>query len=160
MRNCSMNKIVKYAIEIVVILVILLAAFYGISKINTSLTRNNQKEILVTFEAQNLEEDILSKVEIGDNITDNAKTTYLGKVTAVSDLYPYTKSVKDYEANTFLQAEVPNRFNRDITVSVMADVTDSAIMAGETELKIGYTIPIINEKYMLNCIVTNLTIQE
>ncbi len=155
-----MNKIVKYAIEIVVILVILLAAFYGITKINTSLTRNNQKEILVTFEAQNLEEDILSKVEIGDNITDNAKTTYLGKVTAISDLYPYTKSVENHETNTFRLAEVPNRFNRDITVSVMADVTDSAIMAGETELKIGYTIPIINEKYMLNCIVTNLTIQE
>lgn len=155
-----MNKVVKYAIEIVVILVILLAAFYGISKINTSLTRNNQKEILVTFEAQNLEEDILSKVAVGDNITDNAKTTYLGKVTAVSDPYPYTKAVKDYEANAFIQVEVPNRFNRDITVSVMADVTDSAIMAGETELKIGYTIPIINEKYMLNCIVTNLTIQE
>lgn len=155
-----MNKVVKYAIEIVVILVILLAAFYGISKINTSVTRNNQKEVLVTFEAQNLEEAILSKVEIGDNITDNAKTTYLGKVVAISELYPYTTPVKNLEAKAIVQAEVPNRYNRDITVSVMADVTDSAIMAGETELKIGYTIPVINEDYLMNCIVTDMQIQD
>lgn len=155
-----MNKVIKYVIEIVVILAILLAAFYGISKINTSVTRSNQKEVLVTFEAQNLEESILSKVALDDSITDNAKTTYLGKIVAISEPYPYTKSVKNYETNTFIQAEVPDRYNRDITVSVMADVTDSAIMVGETELKIGYTIPIINEKYMLNCIVTNLEIQE
>lgn len=155
-----MNKVVKYAIEIVVILVILLAAFYGITKINTSLTRNNQKEVLVTFEAQNAEEALLSKVKAGDKITDNAKTTYLGKVEAVSELYPYTISVENQVANTFTQAEVPGRFNRDITVLVMADVTDSTIMVGETELKIGYTIPLINEKYMINSIVTNLEIQD
>ena len=155
-----MKKAIKYTIEIVVILVILLAAFYGISKINTSVTRNTQKEVLVTFEAQNAEETLLSKVEIGDNITDNAKTTYLGKVESVSELYPYTKSVNNQQTKSFVQAEVPGRFNRDITVSVMADVTDSTIMVGETELKIGYTIPLINEKYMINSIVTNLEIQD
>ncbi|MBQ7792151.1 MAG: hypothetical protein IJ367_01490, partial [Clostridia bacterium] len=64
------------------------------------------------------------------------------------------------ETNAFTLAEVPDRFNRDITVSVMADVTDSTIMVGETELKIGYTIPLINEKYMINSIVTNLDIQD
>lgn len=155
-----MKKAIKYTIEIVVILVILLAAFYGISKINTSVTRNTQKEVLVTFEAQNAEEALLSKVEVGDKITDNAKTTYLGTVETVSELYPYTKSVGNQETNAFTLAEVPGRFNRDITVSVMADVTDSTIMVGETELKIGYTIPLINEKYMINSIVTNLDIQD
>ena len=71
-----MKKVVKYGIEIVVILVILLAALYGITKINTSLTRTNQQKVLITFEAQNLEAELLSKMESGDKITDNAKTTY------------------------------------------------------------------------------------
>lgn len=155
-----MNKAVKYVIELAVILVILLAAIYGITKINTSLTRNNQKEVLITFEAQNLEADILSKAEIGDKITDNAKTTYLGEIVSISELYPYTRAVKDYENNAFIQAEVPERFNRDITVSVMADVTDSTVMAGETELKIGYTIPVINEKYLFNSVIVGMEIRE
>lgn len=155
-----MKKAVKYIIEIAVIVVILLAAVYGITKINTSLTRNNQKEVLVTFEAQNLEADILSKAEIGDKIIDNAKTTYLGKIVAISELYPHTRAVKDFESGAFIQAEVPERFNRDITVSVMADVTESTIMAGETELKIGYTVPLINEKYSLDSIITNMEIRE
>lgn len=160
MRNCCMNKVVKYVIEIIVVAVVLLAAIYGITKINTSLTRSNQKEVLITFEAQDVEEALLQKVQIGDNITDNAKTTYLGKIVALSDPYPYTDSVENYETNAYVAAEVPNRYNKDITVSAMADVTDSAIMVGETELKVGYTIPIINEKYMLSSIITHLEIKE
>ncbi len=151
-----MNKVVKYVIELFVILLVLLAAFYGISKINTSVTRNNQKEVLVTFEAQNLEAELLSKVNVGDEITDNAKTTYLGKVVSVSENRPYEKVVKDYDQKAFILSPVPDRFNKDITVSILADVTDFSVMAGETELKIGYTIPLINEKYMINSIVTNI----
>lgn len=160
MRNCCMNKVIKYVIEIIVVAVVLLAAIYGITKINTSLTRSNQKEVLITFEAQDVEEALLQKVQIGDNITDNAKTTYLGKIVALSDPYPYTDSVENYETNAYVTAQVPNRYNKDITVSAMADVTDSAIMVGETELKVGYTIPIINEKYMLSSIITHLEIKE
>ncbi|MBP3448487.1 MAG: DUF4330 family protein [Clostridia bacterium] len=155
-----MKKVVKYGIEIVVILVILLAALYGITKINTSLTRTNQQKVLITFEAQNLEAELLSKMESGDKITDNAKTTYLGEIISLSEQYPYTKSVKNYDTNSFMQVEVPNRFNRDITVAVMADVTDSSVMVGETELKIGYTIPLINEKYMVNSIITNIELSK
>ena len=155
-----MNKVMKYVFEIIVIVAILLAALYGITKINTSLTRSNQKEVLITFEAQDVEEALLQKVQIGDNITDNAKTTYLGKIVALSDPYPYTDTVENYETNAYVLAEVPNRYNKDITVSAMADVTDSAIMVGETELKVGYTIPIINEKYMLSSIITHLEIKE
>lgn len=155
-----MNKVMKYIIEIVILLLIALAAFYGITKINTSVTRNTKKEVLVTFEAQNATEDLLAKVAIGDKITDNAKTTYLGTVTKLSENRPHLRKVENYEKKAYVQAPVEGYFCKDITVSVMADITDSAIMVGETELKIGYTIPIISEKYLLNCIITDLEIKE
>jgi len=155
-----MSKVMKYVIEAIVVLAILLAAFYGISKINTSVTRNNQKTVTVTFEAQNLEEGILSKVAVGDGVSDNAKTTYLGKIISVSENRPYTKSVKNYETNQIVQSPVDGRFTKDIVVQIQADVSDFTIMAGETELKIGYTVPLINEKYMVNCIVTDIQIAE
>ncbi len=155
-----MSKVMKYVIEAIVVLAVLLAAYYGISKINTSVTRNNLKTVTVTFEAQNLEEAILSKVAVGDDVTDNAKTTYLGEIVSVSENRPYTKATKDYNTNTFVQAPVEGRYTKDIVVEIQADVSDFTVMAGETELKIGYTVPLINEKYMVNCIVTDIDIAE
>lgn len=155
-----MNKIVKYGIELLVIIVILLAAFYGITKINTSLTRNNKQDILVTFEAQNQKEDILSKVAVGDKITDNAKTTFLGEVVAVSENKPTRRSAKNYEEQAYKMTPIEGYFDKNITVAIQADVSDTAIMVGETELKIGYMIPIINEKYLLNSTVVNIEIQD
>ncbi len=155
-----MSKVMKYVIEAIVVLAVLLAAYYGVSKINTSVTRNNLKTVTVTFEAQNLEEGILSKVAVGDDVTDNAKTTYLGEIVSVSENRPYTKATKDYNTNTFVQAPVEGRYTKDIVVEIQADVSDFTVMAGETELKIGYTVPLINEKYMVNCIVTDIDIAE
>lgn len=155
-----MSKVMKYVIEAIVVLAVLLAAYYGISKINTSVTRNNLKTVTVTFEAQNLEEGILSKVAVGDDVTDNAKTTYLGEIVSISENRPYTKSVKNYDTNTIVQTPVDGRYTKDIVVEIQADVSDFTVMAGETELKIGYTIPLINEKYMVNCIVTDIKIAE
>ena len=51
-------------------------------------------------------------------------------------------------------------FDKNITVAIQADVSDTAILVGETELKIGYMIPIINEKYLLNSTVVNIEIQD
>ena len=155
-----MSKVMKYVIEAIVVLAVLLAAYYGISKINTSVTRNNLKNVTVTFEAQNLEEGILSKVAVGDDVTDNAKTTYLGEIVSISENRPYTKATKNYDTNTVVQSPVEGRYNKDIVVEIQADVSDFTVMAGETEIKIGYTIPLINEKYMVNCIVTDIEIAE
>ena len=155
-----MNKALKYGIEILVILAVVLAAIYGITKINTSLTRNNQKEVLVTFEAQSQKEELLSKIQVGDTVSDNTKTTELGKVVALSENRPFMRAAKDYENEAFIQTPVDGYFDKDITVALKADVTDTAIMVGETELKIGYMVPLINEKYMVNCTVTRIEIQE
>lgn len=155
-----MNKAVKYTIEILVLLAVLLAALYGITKINTSLTRSNQKEILVTFEAQNQPENLLSKITVDDAVSDNARTTYLGKVVSVSENRPYMASVKDYANKKFIKAPVNDRYDKDLTVAIQANVDDTSIMVGETELKIGYTIPLISEKYLVNCIVTNIEIKD
>lgn len=155
-----MSKVMKYVIEAIVVLAILLAAFYGVSKINTSVTRNNQKTVTVTLEAQNLEEPLLSKIAVGDKVSDNTKTTYLGEIISLSEARPTTRTVANYETNELQQVPVEGQFTKDIVVEIQADVTDFTIMSGETEFKIGYTIPLISDKYIVNCVVTDIQIGE
>ena len=155
-KNCVM----KYVIEIIILLVIGAVAFYGISKINPSVTRNNQKTVTVTFEAQETKESLLKKIAVGDEISDNVKNTYLGTVQALSELRPATKVVADYETKTYVEVPIEGFYTMDIVAEIQADVSDTTIMAGETELKVGYTVPIINEEYLVTCTVIDIQIAE
>lgn len=155
-----MNKILKYSIEAVVILVILGACYYGVSKIKTSITRGNEKEIAITFEVQNQESGILEKIKVGDQVTDNAKTTYLGKVFELSTLKPYKIATEDYKNEKIIQAEVNGFYNREIVIKTKAQISDKSIMIGETELKVGYVVPLKSEKYVLNSVITKIDIDE
>ncbi|MBO5408947.1 MAG: DUF4330 family protein [Clostridia bacterium] len=164
-----MNKVMKYAIEIVVIIAILLAALFGISKISPNLFPSKQsqpqlgdkyerKEILVTYEIQKKNPDILSKIKVGDEVFDYNKTSLLGEVVSVSDITPYRYLTKDYDTNSFVLTPLEGLYNRELTASVEADIFEKYIMAGATDLKIGYTIPIISENYLLNGVITKIEI--
>ncbi len=154
------NNVMKYVIEIIILLVIGVVAFYGISKINPSVTRNNQKTVTVTLEAQDVQPHILEKIAVGDAISDNVKNTYLGTIKSLSEPRPATKNIADYENNRYVQAPMEDLYLTDIVVEIQADVSDLTVMAGETELKIGYTVPLINEKYLVTSVVTNIEIAE
>lgn len=155
-----MNKILKYLIEAVVIIAILVACYYGVSKIKTSVTRSNEQDIKLTLEVQNQESDILEKIKVGDQIIDNSKTTYLGKILEISKLKPYKVVSEDYKNEKFIQAEVKGFYNREVLVKAKAQISDKSIMIGETELKVGYMIPIKSEKYILNSIITKIDIEK
>ena len=155
-----MSKVMKYVIEAIIVAAILIAAFFGISKINTSVTKNNQKTVVLTLEAQGLEENVLDKIQVGDKVSDNVKTTYLGTVKEVGEKIPYKRGVADYTNMQIVQSPVDNLYNKTIVVEVQADITDLNIAVGETELKIGYTIPLINENYLASCLITDIEIVE
>lgn len=155
-----MSKVMKYVIEAIVVLAILLAAFYGVSKINTSVTKNNQKTVVLTMEAQGLEDHIIDKIDVGDKVADNVKTTSFGAIKSVSEKRPYTRAAANYNEMKIVQSPVENLYTKDIVVEVKADITDFTIMAGETELKIGYTIPLISDDYLASCLITNIEIKD
>ena len=152
------NNVMKYVIELIVLLIIGVVAYYGISKINPAVTRNNQKTVTVTFEAQDAQEQLLNKIAVGDPISDNVKNASLGTIKSLSEPRPATKVIADYENEKFIQAPVEGLYTMDIVSEFQADVSDTAIMAGDTELKIGYTIPLINEDYLVTCTVTDIKI--
>ncbi|OJU09758.1 MAG: hypothetical protein BGN88_10675 [Clostridiales bacterium 43-6] len=151
-----MNKLLKYSIEAIVILAILGACYYGITKINPSVTRGNVQNVRITLEIQNQKSDTLGKIAVGDPVTDNAKTTFLGKITEVSKLLPYRIVAEDYKNGKFIQSPVEGYYNREVVVTSEAQVSDKNIMIGETELKVGYVIQLKNEKYVLYSVVTKI----
>ena len=154
------NNVMKYVIEVMILLIIGVVAFYFISKINPSALQTNKKTVTVTFEAQDVEQHILDKITEGDFVSDNVKNTAFGTIKSVKNTRPATRTVADYDNKKFIQAPIEDLFVTDITVDIVADVTDLAIMAGETELKIGYSVPLISEDYLLNSTVTKIEIAE
>jgi len=158
--NKKKNNVMKYVIELIILLVIGVVAFYGISKINPAVTRNNKKNVTVTFEAQDVEEHILKKIAEGDEISDNIKNTSFGTIKSLSEPRPSTRAVADYESKKYIQAPVDDLYTVDIVTECEADISDLAVMVGDTELKIGYMIPLINEDYLVNCTVTDIRIAE
>ncbi len=154
------NNVMKYVIEVIILLVIGVVAFYFVSKINPSAIQTNKKNVTVTFEAQDVEEHILQKIEEGDPVSDNVKNTYFGTIKSLSETRPATRTVADYDNRRFVQAPVEDLFVKDIVVELEAEVTDLTVMAGETELKVGYSVPLINEDYLVTCTVTKIEITE
>ena len=159
-KNQTKNKVMKYVIEVIVLLAIGVAAFYGISKINTSVTKSNQKTVVLTMEAQGLEGYIIDKIDVGDRVADNVKTTSFGEIKSVTEKRPYTRAAANYTDMKIVQSPVEGFYTKDIVVEVKADITDLTIMAGETELKIGYTIPLISDEYVASCLITDIKIKD
>ncbi len=164
-----MNKVVKYAIEIVVIIAVGLAVLFGLSKISPNLLGIDEsqtqdemayekKQVLVTYEITQKKHDILSKIGVGDLLFDYYKKNTLGEIVSVSEIEPSRALAKDYKTNSYILTPMDDFYDRDIVVSVEADVSEKYIMAGSTDLKIGYTVSLISEEYFVTGVVTKIEI--
>ena len=108
--------------DIVVVIVVAVIAIAGYKYLHREKIAET-KTIRYTFEMVDNYEGFSDLIHVGDDITDNVKNYYMGKVVDVKS-EPYTKLVNDIETGTVKEAVVPNR-ERDL-VTVEANVTESA----------------------------------
>ena len=108
--------------DIVIIAIIIVGAIF-VYKFTHKEVAVETKTIRYTFELIDNQEGFADLIEVGDEITDNIKNYYMGKVVEVKSA-PYKKLVQDKETGVFKEAEVDGRETAIVTVE--APVTESA----------------------------------
>ena len=132
--------------DIVVVIVVAVIAIAGYKYLHREKIAET-KTIRYTFEMIDNYEGFSDLIHVGDDITDNVKNYYMGKVVAVKS-EPYTKLVNDIETGTVKEAVVPNR-ERDL-VTVEANVTESASdlkVNGYYTVKVGLEVAVKGNGY-------------
>ena len=133
----------KHKINVIVVAVIAIAGYKYLHREKIAET----KTIRYTFEMIDNYEGFSDLIHVGDDITDNVKNYYMGKVVDVKS-EPYTKLVNDIETGTVKEAVVPNR-ERDL-VTVEANVTESASdlkVNGYYTVKVGLEVAVKGNGY-------------
>ena len=132
--------------DIVVVIVVAVIAIAGYKYLHREKIAET-KTIRYTFEMIDNYEGFSDLIHVGDDITDNVKNYYMGKVVDVKS-EPYTKLVNDIETGTVKEAVVPNR-ERDL-VTVEANVTESASdlkVNGYDTVKVGLEVAVKGNGY-------------
>lgn len=132
--------------DIVVVIVVAVITIAGYKYLHREKIAET-KTIRYTFEMIDNYEGFSDLIHVGDDITDNVKNYYMGKVVDVKS-EPYTKLVNDIETGTVKEAVVPNR-ERDL-VTVEANVTESASdlkVNGYYTVKVGLEVAVKGNGY-------------
>lgn len=133
-----MKKALKIFIEIVIVAVVLLVAFYGYTKINPSfLSNDNQKEVELTVEFKQTQEEILKKLQVGQTVFENTQTTLLGEITDVGTISNALIQVSDYEHGKYVEKETDEYKRCTIKIKGKADVSKTAVKFGIIAVKTG-----------------------
>lgn len=107
----------------IVIILVILALGVGVYLFANREVAAETKTLRYTIELSDMPEGFSEKVEVGDDLTDNIKNYYMGKVVQV-DAVPFTKLADDMENGKILDSVVPER--ESVLIVVEANVTESA----------------------------------
>lgn len=132
--------------DIVVVIVVAVIAVAGYKYLHREKIAET-KTIRYTFEMVDNYEGFSDLIHVGDDITDNVKNYYMGKVVDVKS-EPYTRLINDVETGTVKEAVVPNRERELVTVE--ANVTESASdlkVNGYYTVKVGLEVAVKGNGY-------------
>lgn len=115
----------KFKINIfdIVIIVILLALAIFVYKYTHKEVAVETKPIRYTFELTDNQIGFTDLIEVGDEITDNVKNYYMGKVVAVEKV-PHKELTENVQTGEIMDAEMPGKETAIVTVE--ANATESA----------------------------------
>ncbi len=132
--------------DLVIIVVVFAVAIVGYKYLHKE-TVAETKTIRYTFELIDNYEGFSELINVGDDITDNVKNYYMGKVVEVK-AEPYKRLVNDVQTGAVREAVMPTR-ERDI-ITVEANVTESASdlkVNGYYTVKVGLEVAIKGNGY-------------
>ncbi len=133
-----MKKTVKYLIDAVIIIAVVLVGIYALSVLKPALFgANDYKDVEITVDFQQVKEEFINDINIGDKMLEHTQSTYFGEVIEVSDLEPSVLLVSDYENGRYIETESSEYFRRRVVLRASARVSEQAIKLGEISVKIG-----------------------
>ena len=129
------------AIDAIIILVILAVIVVGAIKILPSFTNGSEKEkVDFTVMVQNKDEDFANAITVGDDVKDGGVVKNVESKPAVTMVY---NSID----GTYSNEVIEGKYDVYVTIEADTDVSDLAIKAGSTAVKVGAEIPVRGKGY-------------
>ena len=133
------------AIDAIIILVILAVIVVGAIKILPSFTSGSEKEkVDFTVMVQNKDEDFANAITIGDDVTISLTEKDGGVVKNVESAVTMVYNSID---GTYSNEVIEGKYDVYVTIEADTDVSDLAIKAGGTAVKVGAEIPVRGKGY-------------
>lgn len=135
------------AIDAIIILVILAVIVVGAIKILPSFTSGSEKEkVDFTVMIQNKDEDFANAITVGDDVTISL-TEKDGGVVKNVESKPAVTMVYNSIDGTYSNEVIEGKYDVYVTIEADTDVSDLAIKAGGTAVKVGAEIPVRGKGY-------------
>ena len=131
------------AIDAIIILVILAVIVVGAIKILPSFTSGSEKE---KVDFTNKDEDFANAITIGDDVTISL-TEKDGGVVKNVESKPAVTMVYNSIDGTYSNEVIEGKYDVYVTIEADTDVSDLAIKAGGTAVKVGAEIPVRGKGY-------------
>lgn len=146
------KKIITYIIDLLILLVILVVGIYGyklLANKSSGIGGGNGK-VLLTVEFEKHENELLEKINIGDEIYDSSKNEFLGVITNVTAVEPTHMLTTDYTKNIITRAPNTDYGTRTVFIECSATVTPTSVHVNDTEARIGTSMGFRSNRYALN----------
>jgi ABC-type transporter Mla subunit MlaD len=133
-------------LDIIIILAVAAAGFVAWRYVSGGALGGERGPIHFTVELNDVTDEFIGKIRVGDDIKDSVKGYYLGKV---SDVRPEEYVLNNWDSRTeaYVKSVVPGR--KTVRVEIAADgvMNERAIYAGEIAVKIGRETSIKGKGY-------------
>ncbi len=135
------------AVDAIIILVAIAAVAVGAVKLLPNVfNKSKQETVDFTVMIQNKEADFADAIQVGDNVTISLTEKDGGVVKAVNS-EPATTIAYNSIENTYSSEVIEGRYDVYVTIEADTDVSDLAIKAGGTAVKVGDQMPVRGKGY-------------
>lgn len=134
-------------IDVIIILVVLAAATVGAAKLLPKFINNSENEkVNFTVLIQRQDESFANAINIGDNVTISLTEKDGGIVKDVKAGPAVTLAYNSIDG-TYANKEIDGKYDVYVTIEADMEVSDLAMKAGGTAVKVGAEIPVRGKGY-------------
>lgn len=143
----SEKKVKFTVIDLIIILVVFAIVAVGAYKIVPSMLNSTEKEkVNFTVMIQNKDDSFANAITVGDNVTISLTEKDGGVVKNVESKPAVTTAFNSIDG-TYSNEVIGGKYDVYVTIEAEAEVSELAIKAGDTAVKVGAEIPVRGKGY-------------
>lgn len=145
-------------IIIVVILVLVVGGWYTYSRY-TENQQKNKRTVEYQVELKGVNQSFADAIKQGDLLRESVMGNTLGNV-ASKNVVAATNINTDFLEGKYVEVKVPDKLDVVLTISSVAEITETSITVGGLEIKIGQKIYVKGKGYAKEGYLLNIDIKE
>lgn len=142
----SKKKAKFTVVDLIIILVVLAAVAFGAIKILPSFMNSKKETVSFTVMIQKQDLDFADAIKVGDNVTISLTEKDGGVVKDVRTEEAVAMAFNSIDG-TYSNEVIEGKYDVYVTIEAQTDVSELAIKAGGTPVKVGAEIPVRGKGY-------------